>query len=992
MEQIYSSVTAGAATWLQAVVDSLLPSIVLTAAVGLLFRYSNRLNARSRYIVLWVVLAVVTSMPAIGLGWNAFDNWRTSSLYSRVSTTHYSAHVHEGVSAVPVGDAVVADRTRSGSEGSRGTAPGSQTDNVAGPRTSETFGLGQPPQLTTFQALLGLLPVSLLAVWLIVSSACLIRLGAAYFHLRVVIANSTPADTHVSRRLERLRLGARCSRPISVRTSTTLTSPAATGFRRGTILLPDSLVGLLSDDELDSILIHEMSHLQRRDDWSRLVEQLLLSLAFYNPALHWLIRQLDLYREIACDDAVVTRLQAPNAYARTLAKLAEMDSRRARLALAPGAVLTRKHIFTRFSMLLNRNRTVTTGLPKVALSLLILIVVLAGALLVQAPSVVAIPRATVSYDDIVEHFVPSTPAAGTADHAVTVEEHGWDGATLAVVEADPEPPNVAKPPSAPRPARVPSEPSLKSVPSVPPVSSTPDVPGVPAPPSSFSQRSGGFFESLFGSFSRGVTSTTFDDGVSRITISDGSRKITIEYAGDVEFSDDDRDVVQVSEGGYFEVEERKGRQRRHLVIEPTRDGLDRLYYENGRAAEFDEDAQEWAGDIIVEAIRNSGVGAGARVKRIRKDRGVDGVIDEIGRIESDFVKRVYVDALLDSGPLSEKESARLIETTVVDMDSDYEKAELLIALAKKRHTGLGVSRAYVAAIRTMDSDYETRRVLSACLLREDIHPEVVADLLRIASRMDSDYEQAELLIEISPQIGADTQHLEAFTLALRNIDSDFEKRRVLSALSDRRDLSPDLVELVLKLAADMDSDYEKSELLLTMANRSVEDERLMELYIDAAGGISSDYDRRRVLTELTPGDRGTQLVYEKLLAAMKGMSSDYDKAEYLRTLAATCARDAALRLRYLDACRAISSDYDMKRALELVLGEAKSDTAFLRETLATLRHIGSDYERAQLLEELSAAVAQHKTMEDEYMRQLEELSDYERDRLYRSYYRGRQVK
>ncbi|MCB2231671.1 M56 family metallopeptidase [bacterium] len=1005
---MFTTITEYSSTLLQAVVDSLPPSIILAALVGVVFRFTNWLNARARYVVLWTVLATIVTMPGLILGWTTFQEWRATNVPSAAAMHQLERHAQSYEYDAPgtlisyrVGDVgrqtVVAQTDQPARE-----QPDLRTE--IGPSAA---GVQQAAGERSISDLLfSLMPISIAALWLIVSVWFLVGLAVSYHHLRVILGDSKPAPDYLANRLHRWVSLTGCRRRVSVRTSARLTSPAATGFHRGTVLLPEALVGHLSSEELDSILLHELAHLIRRDDWSRLFEQVLLALTFFNPAVHWLIRQLDLNREIACDDAVVARLQEPAAYARTLAKLASVDDGRTRLALSPGAVLTKKHIFARFAMILNNKRRVTTGLPKVSLALTILTIFATGALLIQTPSVLAVPRATVSFDDLVDHFTPPTEPepseqefdVSTTEQPVVFSEQDWDEVFAAAVEADPEPEDRPDRDRAPR--SVPSVPAAPSVPSVPSVPATPSVPSVPAVPGvpaapTVAMRSGGGFGDLVEWFSGGgshsISTTREDDGTTRIAIKEDGHKIKIEYVGEIEFTDDDRGIKSIAAGGYLELEERVSGDRRRLLIEPTRDGLDYAYFEDGRSAEYDDEAKDWAGDLLIRAIRSTGLGAEARVRRIRQDKGIEGVLDEIQMIRSDYVKRVYVDALLESGPISDDEAADLLHIVERDIDSDYDKAEVLIRLADEGYSGDKYTAAYADAVATIDSDYDTRRVLSASLLQDDLDPKVVEELLMMADRMDSDYEKAELLIDMAPKIDQDSDHLRAFFEALRGIDSDYETRRTLDALALRRTLEPDMAELLLEIAFDMDSDYEKAELLISLADAWDGDDNLMELYLEAAAGITSDYDRRRALTELNLGSGGSKSakIYQRAIEATAAMSSDYDKAEYLRTLAAYCAEDKELRLQYLEACQSISSDYDMKRTMVEVLDYGKDDPEFLRAALRAASRISSDYERAQVLDELTDAIAKHDELEDEYIRLIEEMSDYERDRLYRSYYRSR---
>ena len=125
--------------------------------------------------------------------------------------------------------------------------------------------------------------------------------------------------------------------------------PGATvlGLQRPCIALPTSLVEALTPDELDQVILHEHAHVQRRDDWWRLAETLLVSVLWIHPAAFFISRALHREREMACDEWVVARTGAPKVYARCLTRAAEVRGRtRATSELAP-ALLDKRHELVR---------------------------------------------------------------------------------------------------------------------------------------------------------------------------------------------------------------------------------------------------------------------------------------------------------------------------------------------------------------------------------------------------------------------------------------------------------------------------------------------------------------------------------------------------------------------------------------------------------------------------------------------------------------------
>lgn len=94
-------------------------------------------------------------------------------------------------------------------------------------------------------------------------------------------------------------------RGVPVRFAHTREAPAVDGVLRPYISLPRGIERLLSEPELDAVLIHEVAHARRRDNLLRLIHELIVCALWFHP-LVWLARaRLALYRELSCDEPVI---------------------------------------------------------------------------------------------------------------------------------------------------------------------------------------------------------------------------------------------------------------------------------------------------------------------------------------------------------------------------------------------------------------------------------------------------------------------------------------------------------------------------------------------------------------------------------------------------------------------------------------------------------------------------------------------------------------
>lgn len=106
--------------------------------------------------------------------------------------------------------------------------------------------------------------------------------------------------------------------------SPAITGPATIGARKPTLIFPSGFLESVSDDDLNTVLAHELAHMQRHDFAKNLLyEVLTLPLAFH-PVL-WLIRsRIAETREMICDEMAARATAGQDRYARSLLRLAAM--------------------------------------------------------------------------------------------------------------------------------------------------------------------------------------------------------------------------------------------------------------------------------------------------------------------------------------------------------------------------------------------------------------------------------------------------------------------------------------------------------------------------------------------------------------------------------------------------------------------------------------------------------------------------------------------
>jgi TonB family protein len=123
-----------------------------------------------------------------------------------------------------------------------------------------------------------------------------------------------------------------------VRVSTRISGPVTFGVRRPVILVPP---GVLTLDESiqEAIVCHELLHVRRRDWLDQVVEEVLIVLFWFHPAVRWLIGRIQLTREQVVDRAAIDLTHAPERYVDALMAVALTQPR---ISFVPAPLFLRR--------------------------------------------------------------------------------------------------------------------------------------------------------------------------------------------------------------------------------------------------------------------------------------------------------------------------------------------------------------------------------------------------------------------------------------------------------------------------------------------------------------------------------------------------------------------------------------------------------------------------------------------------------------------------
>ncbi|HTL34281.1 MAG TPA: penicillin-binding transpeptidase domain-containing protein [Kofleriaceae bacterium] len=261
---------------LVAVRGALILAVVLAA-----LRLLARISAATRRSVLVGAFAIVLALP--------------------IATAVLPA-LHLRGKTVPDRQALVAD---SAPEPIVETGP-SAAESVTVPSAQAAPSVDVPVETASRVSPLALV----IALWALGAVAVLARLGVGLVRARRIV--------RTARFVETLDVN---GRPVEVRVSGSIETPAVTGLLVPVILLPDA-AETWTAERRRIVLAHELAHIASHDCLASAVAQLAVAMHWFDPLVWLAARRLRLERELAADDRVLDQGVLASSYAEHLLALA----------------------------------------------------------------------------------------------------------------------------------------------------------------------------------------------------------------------------------------------------------------------------------------------------------------------------------------------------------------------------------------------------------------------------------------------------------------------------------------------------------------------------------------------------------------------------------------------------------------------------------------------------------------------------------------------
>ena len=929
----------------------------LAVAMWLFLKLLPRLNPATRFTVLWVTLLAIVALPLGAFKLRAFiagtqtDSSAIAMTGKPTTPTFVPVKIGEPNFSFPNPDTSsglhpVSDHRSNLESLSKRASASVETENGTSRSGSIAIANSKHSLIRIHSGrLLGVLGI----MWAFLSLVMLVRLGVGCLKLRGLKADATPVPAVWQQRLGRLSGINGVHRQTQLLISSHIAAPMSLGFLHPAILIPRALFDTLSDSELEHVVLHELGHLRRRDDWTNLAQKLIEAMLPIQPAVYWIGHRLSIEREMACDDWVIAATGTVEPYAASLTKVAELSQWARAGILAAGATGNRSQLFRRVHHMLDKTRNPAPKPAPGPLGAAIAAIVILICVGARTPQMIVFAQ---------------TPAN---------ENNQQESMTLSPLHS-------LQAPQAPIPAVAPR--ALLALPaSMTPIAGRTSM--APAKAPALPPATPVLFASIAPPLSLNAPiepaeAQQSSESHMEMTTRNGFTSLSMKIDGAIEFTDDDRDVKSLSPHGHFRIEEGTWLSGRAYDVKADSAGnLTKTYFVGSSAKPLDSEGREWLERLLPQMIRDSGMGAVSRVARILRQGGPQAVINEIGLIHSDGSKRNYLEQLFSQASLNTeqmKEAARLIR----GISSDGDKAHVLGNVDGKYFTD-ELRPNLFEAVESIGSDGDKRRVLSDIVKKDAENTDTLFSAARAAKHISSDGDKAAVLIDMAKPYRENGGLAMAYFEAAKSISSDGDHARVLSAILETHGDDHATLVRVLGSARKISSDGDKARVLKEAVAHYSDEEATMRAFIDAANSIGSDGDHQQVLVALVRREGINTATVGEIAKSAQRISSDGDKARVLTELVG--ANVEPVRDDFFAAADTIHSDGDHSHVLLALLDKPGTSSAMAIGAIQSAVRISSDGDMSRVLMDAAHRYSQDPKVDAALRKAVESVHS---DGVYRS--------
>jgi beta-lactamase regulating signal transducer with metallopeptidase domain len=203
----------------------------------------------------------------------------------------------------------------------------------------------------------------------------------------------------------------------------------------------------------------------------------------------------------------------------------------------------------------------------------------------------------------------------------------------------------------------------------------------------------------------------------------------------------------------------------------------------------------------------------------------------------------------------DRETLISVAQAAVKLTSGYDKAELLVPIAKYYLADDGLATAYItAAVSIANDDYNCSRAINALLEGNAPLSDKVVELAMnaVAKRFTADYQKRtviEAMLGNQRVLGPESRR--SVIAGIATISASYDRRAAISAFVARRQFNEQDAIGLINAATSISGSYDRAQALIDIAtHHGLDDAGVRDAYVKAAETIQAGSDYRRAIEAL----------------------------------------------------------------------------------------------------------------------------------------------
>lgn len=379
----------------------------------------------------------------------------------------------------------------------------------------------------------------------------------------------------------------------------------------------------------------------------------------------------------------------------------------------------------------------------------------------------------------------------------------------------------------------------------------------------------------------------YQDGKKQYRFSNVFSSFDIQVKGDISVNDDDTGIKSISPGGYIKISKRTFGNKRTIIIESNTNGeLSYEYYEGRKEIPFEPEGRKWLADVLLELIHITGIDAVGRTKRIYRQKGIDGFIEEIHVIPSNSVMAKYFEALLENISLNDYELVSACSTIASEISSNTERGRLF-----RKYSNLFMKNNTTAVV-----------------------------YFQSISKLSSNTERGSILKNISTKIDfEDPKVTEAYFACVDKMTSNTERGSVLRNLEKTQKLNNQAYARLLMSVKKFSSNTEMGSVMRSLDKLDMNNSPVNVAYFNAIDGMTSNTEAGSTLRHLIKHSDLNEINYVNLLRSVKKLTSNTEMGSVLRTINFINLKNQDVNEAYFLAIRSMTSNTEAGSVLRYTI-------------------------------------------------------------------------